>query len=237
MLVPELLMMDFATREEAGAAVAELIAAVLREELEHFGNAVFLSSGGSTPKQMLDVLSKATLDWSKVQVGLVDDRCVSAQHEASNARLIKRALLKNNAASAHFVPMIDESMSISELAARAGAHYKPLLPPTFTLLGMGTDGHTASWFPGSVDLQKALSATDDVVVAIDADGCEVAGEITDRLTLSRSAVAASKRAVLMIFGDEKREVFLNAMTKPIEEAPIRAAIEDLGDRLITAWAP
>jgi len=75
------------------------------------------------------------------------------------------------------------------------------------------------------------------VVSVDASGCAVAGEITDRMTLTRTAIAASARAVLLIFGNEKRDVFEAAMSRPIEQAPIRAAVADLGEKLITVWAP
>ena len=65
----------------------------------------------------------------------------------------------------------------------------------------------------------------------------MAGEITDRLTLTRSAVAEAQSAILLLTGDEKKRVFEAAFSKSIEEAPILAAVEDLGDRLTTVWAP
>jgi len=230
-------IMDFESRLNAAEAVAELIANLLAEDLKVSERAVFLSSGGSTPVTTLELLSKKQIEWSKVQVGLVDDRCVPDTHEASNAGLIRNHLLQDAAAPARFEPMIEEMKSLPELSENANARYEGLLPATVSLLGMGLDGHTASWFPGAKNLGAALSETTQTVIGIDATGCPVAGSITDRLTISRSAVAKSNRGILLIFGDEKREVLLNAISKPVSEAPIRAAIEDLGDRLIIAWAP
>jgi len=224
-------ILEFETRSDAAHAVAEMIALALSEDVEQSGRAVFLSSGGSTPKETLDELSKVSIKWSAVEVGLVDERQVSDVHEASNARLVKNALMKNEAAAATFVPMYSNN---AELAITA---YGALGPASMVLLGMGTDGHTASWFPGAANLKDAMSNSEQVLVAIDAAGCAVAGEITDRLTLTRHAIGQSKEGVLMIFGEEKRGVLLKAMSAPVEEAPIRAAVEDLGDRLTIVWAP
>jgi len=237
MPVPELLMMDFKTRDEASEAVAELIAAVLIEEIKMRGRASLLVSGGSTPTGMFKCLSEMKLEWPKVNIGLVDDRCVPENHDASNAGLVKRYLLKNEAAEANFVPMIAGGHTALQLAENSNKNYEPLVPARMAVLGMGSDGHTASWFPGASNLQDALRPKGETVVCIDAEGCPVAGEITDRLTLTRPAIAQSNRAIMMMFGDEKREIYLRAMSRPIEQAPVRAVVEDLGDRLITAWAP
>ena len=102
---------------------------------------------------------------------------------------------------------------------------------------MGTDGHTASWFPGAPDLEQALDRTGRTVISIDAQGCPVAGEQTERVTLTLKAISTARHAVLLIFGEEKRDVFLSALTRPVQERPIRAVIEALGKQLIVIWAP
>ena len=229
-------MMEFETREAAAETLAERIAAALAEDIAERGAATFLTSGGSTPKQTLTVLAGKPIDWSKVRVGLVDERCVGEDHPASNAAFVRTSLLQGPAAAATFVPLFTPGLERGALAPAAGERYAPLAAPSFMLLGMGADAHTASWFPGAANLEEALSADAPDIVLIDAKGCPVAGEVTDRLTLTRPAVAAARRAALLIYGDEKKSVLANATSKTAAQAPITAAVGDLGDRLDTMWA-
>ena len=228
---------EFASRADAADAAARLLADALARDVAEIGRASFFASGGSSPKEMLENLSDYDVDWANIDVGLVDERCVPMGHDASNAGLVKRHLLQNKAAAANFYPMFLEGVTPETLAKAASDSYAQLMPPSALLLGMGSDAHTASWFPGAVNFSEAFEEKNQPVVKIDARGCPVAGEITDRLTLTRTAVAASKCVVLLIFGDDKKRVFLDAMSKSVEDAPILAAIEDLGDRLVTIWAP
>lgn len=229
--------MELKTRDEAAEVVANLIGDALEAEVQRKGKAVLLSSGGTTPKYTLVELSKRTLDWSRVSVGLVDERNVDRQDDASNAGLLEEHLLQNEASDAQFFPMINHRGHAAELARLCDRTYVDLMPPTFALLGMGLDGHTASWFPGASNLARALEPTDETVVAIDAQGCPVAGEVTDRLTLTRSALSSAMHAALLIFGENKKQTLFEALSKPIQEAPIRAVAEDFGEKLTIAWAP
>ena len=103
---------------------------------------------------------------------------------------------------------------------------------------MGNDGHTASWFPNSAGLDDAMHAPEgQVVSAIDATGCPVAGNLPHRLTLTGPAIIDSDAAILLIFGDEKRQVFEAALKSAPSTMPIRFAVDGLGPRLTIIWAP
>ncbi|MCL4147820.1 UNVERIFIED_CONTAM: hypothetical protein GTU68_053475 [Idotea baltica] len=177
---------------------------------------------------MFQSLSNAHLDWSLITIGLVDERAVPPQHDASNEGLVRRTLLQGRAAAAKFLPMWSDAADVANVAT---ALYQPLTPFDFILLGMGDDGHTASWFPAAKNLNDAMDGDDRTVVAIDAAGCPVAGDVTNRITLTRSAVTSARHAVLLIFGDEKRCVIETAMTHPAADYPVSAATEGLGSRL------
>lgn len=235
MLVPGLNV--FSSREEASQAAADHAARLLGEAIESAGRASFVSSGGSTPKAMLEALSSADLDWTRISVGLVDERNVPADDPASNEALIRETLLQGPAASAQFEPLYRGADEASANAMQSDALYAMILPADLVLLGMGNDGHTASWFPGAVDLSDALVTSRHNVVAIDASGCPVAGEVTDRITLSRSAIAGARAALLLIFGQDKRDVLDAAQSASIEDMPVRAALDDLSDKLVIVWAP
>jgi len=237
MSISTMSVIECETRQEASEKVSVFIAQKLADEISQTGASNLLVSGGSTPKAMFQHLSKSDVDWSAVTVGLVDERCVPASHDSSNARLALENLLVHAAREATFVPMYRDGETPACIAASANSDYAALVSKSIVVLGMGSDAHTASWFPGAVNLGNAFDRGAPNVVAIDADGCEVAGEVTDRLTLTRQAISKCKNAVLMLFGDDKKVVFQQALTKKVEDAPIRAAVDDLGERLITVWAP
>lgn len=230
------LLIGYDTRAEAAIAASELAAYALRAAILHKGHASIAVSGGSTPGAMFAHLSAAELDWDKVQLGLVDERFVPPDHDASNEKLVRESLLQNAAAAASFLPMWRENVRAEQAAQAVDAAYAAHVPFDFILLGMGPDGHTASWFPGARNLRQALYADAPCVVAIDAKGCKVAGRNTQRLTLSLPAIASGRKAVLLIYGNEKRDVLDEALSKALEACPVRGAIEALGSRLTVIWA-
>ena len=92
------------------------------------------------------------------------------------------------------------------------------------VLGMGNDGHTASLFPGSADLDRAL-ASPLPYAALDASGCPVAGDWPLRITLTPAGLARTRHRLLLLRGETKREVFLRALQgDDVRELPIRAAL-------------
>ena len=172
-----------------------LIADALREAIDVRGQATLMLSGGSSPKHVYRRLSGLDIDWSKVRVGLVDERL---DPRGSNAELVRRTLLQGAAAEAAFFPMTVESDEA----------YRELLPADMCVMGMGTDGHTASWFPDSPDLARATDpGTTDTVIRVDATGCGANSGYPARATLTLPAVLASRHILLLIPGAEKREVF------------------------------
>src|SRR5699024_5357624 len=114
-------------------------------------------SGGTTPKRFMQALSRRDLDWSNVTVTLVDERWVPPSHPRSNARLVDENLLHGKAAAARFVPRYMDAPTPENALPRITARIDALpLPPDVVVLGMGTNGHTASFFPGGDHLAEAL---------------------------------------------------------------------------------
>jgi 6-phosphogluconolactonase len=137
----------FKTGAELAQQLADDVASWLRAAIVKKNFAVLAVSGGSTPKPFFANLSNMQLEWSKVQITLVDERQVPEDSVRSNAKLVKESLLQNFAAEAQFIPLF-ENPNAQNLKAF-----------DVVILGMGNDGHTASFFPGGDNLVEALNLT------------------------------------------------------------------------------
>lgn len=200
------------------------LSTVLADALEARGRASAMLSGGSSPKPIYEALANTPLAWNGVGISLVDERWVPSGATGSNADFIQDCFADTPAESAFFVPLYNDAKSpTAGLAAAEQALALIAQPFDLCVLGMGMDGHTASWFPNSGGLGAALDMENtDTLAAIDATGCEVAGEHTDRITLTLSAVAASRNIILLLPSAEKLSVFKAAAKKDIFEAPVKA---------------
>lgn len=205
-------------------AAASEIERALRDALATRGKASLMVSGGNSPKPVYEKLSHADLDWQNVSISLVDERWVNSGEVGSNEDFIRGALIQNAATSAHFVGLKTPAGAVE--AGLSDAEFRLdnfSLPFDVCVMGMGTDGHTASWFPNSSGLNMALSPdNNNTLCYVNATGCSVAGVHTDRITLTLKTVLEAKCIILFIPGEKKRAVFDAAAEKPLFEAPVQA---------------
>ncbi len=179
-------------------------------------------SGGSTPRPLHQRLSHCPIDWAKVTVTQVDERWVDEDHPDSNARLIRETLLCNAAENTRFVSMKTPSPSPFEAEEDVSEALAFLAEGIdVVVLGMGSDGHTASFFPAAPTLGKALdSSLPQLCVAIQPP---VAPH--PRMTLSLSAINSARHLYLHITGDDKWQVLQKALQPgAIEDLPIRSVL-------------
>ena len=178
-------------------AVAAELDAILRHDLDVNGRARLLLSGGSTPSPVHRALAQRKLDWANVEVGLVDERWLSPKDPDSNAYLVRDTLLFDGGppqlASTPFSPLVRPGQSRSDSVHAANTHARHAVRASAAVLGMGPDGHTASLFPGSRDLGRVL-ASQEPYQALDATGCPVAGDYTQRITLTPGRTRAGQHA-------------------------------------------
>jgi len=189
-------------------ALAETAAADLGSALAARGRATLAVSGGNTPKAFLQALSRQPLDWTRVAVTLVDERWVPESDARSNARMVRGHLLQGAAAAARFLPLYRPTeMPEAALPELEQALRDLPLPLDVAILGMGDDGHTASFFPGGDLLEQALDPKETAaVLPMRAPG---AGE--PRITLSLPVLLAARRLYLHIEGAGKRQVLEQAL--------------------------
>ncbi|MFC4260004.1 6-phosphogluconolactonase [Marinobacter lacisalsi] len=209
------------SRGALGEVLAMQVAAWLREALVERGVATLAVSGGSTPVPFFQALARQPLDWERVTVTLVDERWVPESHQASNARLLRAHLLKGAAAQANFTPLVTNAASPGEGQPEVQAQLAAL-PATLdvVILGMGTDGHTASLFPGTPGLEQALRP--DCPSRCQAMSPPEA--LQERITLTRPVIDAARHRVLHIAGEDKLVTLEKALASPelILSMPIRA---------------
>jgi 6-phosphogluconolactonase len=212
--------------------LADDIAGKLRAAIETRGEALIAVSGGSTPKRLFEALSNHVLDWSRVTVTLVDERWVPDTDERSNARLVESQLLQHKAADAEFMPLYVEAATpeagIAEVRTRVGSLKQPF---DVVVLGMGPDGHTASFFPGGDRLSEALDLSNTAqVLPMRAPG---AGE--PRITFTLSELLKAHALYLHIQGDDKRTV-LDQAEQPGSQLPIASVLRH-ARQLDIYWCP
>jgi len=192
-------------------------AALARAAADRFGELAALSirkrgsfhvalAGGSTPLAMYKLLAGEAgrgIDWSRVHVYWGDERCVPATHADSNAGAAAKAMIFQVPLPASNVHTMRGEIG-SEAAAEA---YETLLRALarggalfdLVLLGMGTDGHTASLFPGR-DFARDHGHLAVAVLA------PPTSPVAERVTITFDAIQASSHALLVIAGEEKREM-------------------------------
>jgi 6-phosphogluconolactonase len=212
---------NFASPDALAEALAEAVANDLIKGIAARGTGVLAVSGGSTPKRFFKALSSCALDWPRVIVTLVDERWVEPSSDRSNAKLVQDLLLIGKAAQARFVPLwsggdVPTDDAIAATNDRVG---KLPLPFDAVILGMGNDGHTASFFPGGDTLSDVLTSRGPALPLM-APG---AGE--PRVTLTLPVLLNTRSLYLHIEGSEKAATLDHAMgSGPVETMPVRAVL-------------
>lgn len=226
----------FDERQSLVTAVVDHISELLNEAIIERGSASFLVSGGSSPQAVYEALAERQLDWSKVVVALVDERWVTQEHAASNEAFIRRSLLQNCAAAAKFIGMKTAAHS-AEAGLQDCETWFAALPPKadVCLLGMGSDGHTASLFPYGAGLAHAMSSGDARCAVIHAQQSEVTGAHTERMSLTLPYLLAARQRILLITGSEKYAVYCAAKaSSDFMSTPVSAVLNTDVD---VYWAP
>jgi 6-phosphogluconolactonase len=227
---------SFTDGQAQALALAERVAARLRTALAERGHAMLAVSGGSTPKDFFARLAREKLDWSKVQVTLVDERWVAETDERSNARLVKSLLLQHAAAAAQFIPLYTGDATPEAGLATANARIGALpLPFDAVVLGMGDDGHTASFFPDGDHLAEALDLDGRArVLPMRAPG---AGE--SRITLSLPTLLETRALYLLVAGEKKRDLLADVRLglNAAQNYPVRAVLTQQRVPVAVYWCP
>ncbi|MFY0592075.1 6-phosphogluconolactonase [Roseivirga sp.] len=163
-------------------------------------------SGGSTPKILFNLLADkylSEIDWSKIQLYWGDERCVPPTDNESNYKMtVDHLISKINIPETNIHRVLGEN-SPTEEAVRYGqllAEHLPIVDglPEFDIiiLGIGTDGHTASIFPHEIELMTSASIC---AIGINPDSGQ------KRITLTGPVINNAKSVCFLATGASKAE--------------------------------
>lgn len=195
-----------ADAEGAVQLAAALVQKAAAQALDQRGAFHLALLGGTTARLLFPVLARAGLDWPRITLWWGDERAVGPDHPESNYGSARSLLLDGLPQPPRAVHRL--AGEAADLPAAAAAYQRALLrelgdPPALdlVLLGLGRDGHTASWFPHSPAL-AALGDGAPWVMANPVDSPLTSG-ITTRLTLTPRTVLAARRIAVVACGRDK----------------------------------
>ena len=188
--------------EALARRAAEWIAGLARNSRDRFALCL---SGGSTPKRAYEILAGLPVPWDRVHLFWGDERFVPPDDPRSNQAMVRHALLDHVAippGNLHPMPTVgltaDQAAQAYQdsLAAYYGAGSLDPARPLFdvVLLGLGTNGHTASLFPDTPVLAERTAWA----AAVQPEGEE------QRLTLTYPALESARAVAFLVAGADKR---------------------------------
>ena len=100
--------------ESLASDLCQCIGEILTEAIRKKGRASMAVSGGSTPIRLFKEFSLLSIDWTKIDLTLADDRWVDAKNADSNELLVRTHLIKNKAAQVNIIPLKNDSKTPKE---------------------------------------------------------------------------------------------------------------------------
>ena len=197
------------TARAVAEALADRTAAALRAALAAEPRVTLCLTGGSTPVPAYERLAQAQdLDWERVHVFWGDERSVPPDHPESNYGMARRTLLDPAGVpegNVHRMPgecPPDEGSRVYEQALEQ--FFGDRLRFDVLHLGMGSDGHTASLFPGT-------AALDEHGRRVVPNTAPPSAAVRDRLTLTFPALASAGLCLFAVAGASKRDAFSDVL--------------------------
>ncbi len=203
----------FTNKEALTKATAQLIITESKNCIKEKGSFTWALSGGSTPLQLYKLLAtdayQKKLDWKNIYIFWSDERYVPFQSEDNNSHQAKLALLDH-------IPIPQENIftiPVNLPVKKAAKHYEETLKQFFKtdqpvfdliLLGMGSDGHTASLFPHTEILKEKEALVKNIFIE---------HVNMERITFTVPLINKAKKILLLISGAEKAEILQKVLSE------------------------
>lgn len=212
---------------ECAEQCAGYMTELLRKRVAGADKAMLAISGGNTPAPMFRKLAASGLDWSKIHVFWVDERCVPPSDDRSNFKSANENLLQPAGVPQSNIHRVQGELSPDEAAARYIEEIREVFGlqgdelPVFDVIhrGMGSDAHTASLFPG----EPLISDTTHIAAHVWVEKMKM-----DRVTLLPGVLRKGQNTVLQAVGADKAEPLFEVLYGPedIFKYPCQIAARD-----------
>ena len=216
---------SYSSLSDLSLAAAEFIAQLAEARIKERGIFTFVLSGGTTPRLLYEELAKepqaSRVDWQRTHLFWGDERCVPSDSPDSNYALALLSLIsKVDVPPSNIHRILATTGTPKAVAAGYETTLREFFQPSaerdpsktfpsfdLVLLGMGTDGHTASLFPGDVSLGEKTSW----VVAVEGTG---ASPPVPRITLTFPAINEAKCVLFLVSGSRKLKILQEILNNP-----------------------
>jgi 6-phosphogluconolactonase len=223
------LTVNTVSQGELNVRLAQDIAQRLAAAIQARGFAVLSVSGGKSPVALFEALRVIDIDWSRVRVTLVDERCVPRIHPDSNALLVQNHLLQDLAAKAQLVFMVASAAEpLGSPAVQAKAASLALTAAGVAdvlVLGMGADGHTASLFPEAPNLADALDLRNTQTCVSIELAHPPANAPYARITQTLAQILSARHIVLPLTDTDKLNTLQQAWKQATPVLPISFVLQ------------
>jgi len=210
----------FSDPETLSAAAANYFSETATDAVRARGRFLVALSGGGTPQMLYQLLSEepflSAVPWQQIHFFWGDERLVPPQNEGSNYRQVFQTLLSKAMVPSANIHRIQGELSPAEATLQYQTELSRFAAsglkwPKFDLilLGLGSDGHTASLFPGPIPAAHARLP----VAAVTAD---YGGRPAQRITLTPLVFNQARRILFLVAGESKRQA-LQMVTQGPEE--------------------
>jgi 6-phosphogluconolactonase len=197
----------FSTPEKTIINFAKELKSLIDKKTSEKKNFYLALSGGSTPQLLFKELKKnyaKSIDWQFVHIYWGDERCVAPESEESNYGIANKLLLRYLDIPGENIHRIKGEEKPKVEARRYSGEIMMTVPsknnlPKFDLiiLGLGTDGHTASIFPNQIKLLESENY------------CEVASQPETkqkRITITGKIISNAENIYFLVTGRNKSEI-------------------------------
>ena len=208
--------------EELARAGAEIFCKAAKIAVAQKGRFTVALSGGTTPRLMHRLLAmdpfRSEIPWHRTHIFWVDERMVPADHPDSNFGLARKDLLDHAplpAANIYAMPTETEpDQGAVQYQQQLRDFFKPSPGryPVFDLisLGLGSDGHVASLFPG----YPAAETGNAWVISVKGGNPDLA-----RLTLTFPVLNSAAHLFFLVSGKGKAAVIKTLFEEPSAGLP------------------
>lgn len=195
----------------AAQEVATRVAQALRDSSRRRGDTGLIVPGGRSPRRVFELLVHESIPWHDIIIIPSDERVVPDGDRERNDVMIRKQLINDLRIRPQFLPMLDGASKDISVGTIASFPW----PAEVAILGMGSDGHVASLFPGQ---ESSWESSTRWVHGVAPEAP------LNRISLSLDTLRETRRTMLLVFGQEKNATYQKARGDNPSAFPVSALL-------------